>query len=425
MTTNFSIAASSSPLIRLLCGASALACATLATQPAHAILASYAEQVDQCVWSPVASMRVSLPGNAYAFCTAVHLRNGLFVTAAHCLDDAQAIRFRFGENANDPEMTVDLSAEQIAERCQMHPDGYPISSPLGGEGWHGPDIAYCKLPTHPGGLPESTPLTYGSCESDYFHNRLSKHTPLDAIGMGAHVENADSSSDFGIKRAVEVAPTGYSQRQGAQYLRVLQPDPCYGADIIRGGDSGSPLYLRMADGSYRVVGIAAAKNSEYNQAQCDGATRVVYYTPLARYLPWIESEAKRDLTRCHHWEQSSVAYEWDGYGTCVSQSYMTTPYETGDKRWDELACFDVDSNLTPHFSGECAGWDPCPLGTCLAAQSTSHSDEGGMSHAFGITTGGSQQASITDLRAPVLPTLMEEATLQAVRVRTRSLLIRR
>lgn len=394
---------------------------------AQAILSSYADQVDECVWSPVVSIRASLPGGVVAFCSGVHMRNGLIVTAAHCLDGAQSLRFRFGENGNAPEMAVDLDSEQMAERCHMYPGGHAISSPLGGEGWQGPDIGFCTLPTHPGGLPESTPLLYGSCEMDYFHKQLSGGTDLDAVGMGSSIVSPSMETHFGVKRAVQTHATGYIDTQGAKYLRALQPDPCAQSAIVRGGDSGSPLFEQMEDQSFRVVGIAAAIDDEYNQPTCDGATRTVLYTPLALYVPWIEHTAARDLTRCHEWNQDHQAYEWDTTGFCAFQSYTTTPYETGDKSWDDLACFDVHDNITPYFSGECAGWDPCPLASCLAAPELGEGGSGGFEKpsfdlasprrpTHGISTGGS-----TKVTRRVVPTLLNDAKITPRRTSTTTL----
>jgi len=333
-----------------------------------AILQSHTSQVGTCQWPNVVHIQTSLPGGYMGFCTATMLRNGVFVTAAHCLQEADKVWVYFGENAQSEHAMVSLdSAAEIAERCEIHPDGHVVDGGmLGDDGYAGSDIAVCRLTTYPGGLPEGVPLTYGTCEEAYMMQQVSLRAPLHLVGTGASIVNASQSSHYGQKRHTTAEPAGWVNYTGKLHLKIWQPDPCAGDHIIRGGDSGGAVMMEFPDGSYRLIAMMVAVDEEFNSPRCNGGTaRYILATPIAPYLPWIEHESTglnsfSDLTRCHNWNQTTQSYEYStSAGICNSSSYYTNPEVTGSKSWDDFACMDIENNVSPYHSGECAGWNPC------------------------------------------------------------------
>ncbi len=340
------------------------------------ILSEYVNQVGSCQWPSTVHIRMALSGGATGFCTGTMLRNRVIVTAAHCLtDNPHRLRFYFGENANDidwdtdeydnPQFVEIEGADEIAAHCTIHPDGHEVDGGLSGDGYSGVDLAMCELPTKPGGLPEATPLTYGSCEHTYVNTKLNLKKTLHIVGTGRSIPSPNHTSHFGQKRHVTVEPAGWVNYTGKPHLKLWQPDPCADDDIVAGGDSGGSVMMEMEDGSFRLIAVLVAKDDEFNSPKCNGETaRFLLATPVANYLPWIEHNTHGlnngfDLTRCFSWEQSEQKYVWHNDGHCISQIYFTNPEVTGSKSWDDFACTDLENNITPYFTGELAGWDPC------------------------------------------------------------------
>ena len=355
--------------------AGAVACGGAAEELAateDAILESYAPQVGMCQWPSVVSISNVRTDGWVSYCTGSVLKHGLqkvVVTASHCLTKARRFTFRWGENGNQPVSTVTLEEDDIAALCTKHPQGHDTVGGLFGdtEGYTGVDLAYCRLPVNdfgPGGLPDIPALTLGTCQEAYFEHQIATGTSMRLIGTGGHVPVPEHETDFGVKRQVSVEFEGYVIYEGAPHLKLYQPDRCADERIVRGGDSGSPIFAQMADGSWRQVAVVVAASHEPSNDCANGEAKFLYATPLSRHLPWIEHSSGVDLTRCFDFDPQDFRHEWSWEpvtldGQCFSQALSTTPGQTGSKDWSNLACTEFSTNVSPHASGQCAGWQPC------------------------------------------------------------------
>jgi predicted deacylase len=84
------------------------------------------------------------------------------------------------------------------------------------------------------------------------------------------------------------------------------------------GDSGGPLYFRMPDGTWRLVGEDCCSDDIISGSS---APRLSTYTSVPFHVAWAEQETGLDLTPCHD------ARGWVGGEQCIG--FPTDPGRTG------------------------------------------------------------------------------------------------
>jgi hypothetical protein len=186
--------------------------------------------------------------------TLVHPEIALF--AAHC---GGAFSVGFGTTGDDRVV--------VADYCNTSPD-YPAS---------GTDYAYCKLSQPVDDVP-IVPILMG-CDRD----QLIVDAPVVLVGFG---NTANGGGGFGTKRWIDGTVAGFPA--DGKMIGIFYEDPDTG---ICNGDSGGSAYLRLADGSWRMFGIASTV-----PGSCGGSSQ---HTPAWAAVAWIEEDSGIDISPCH------------------------------------------------------------------------------------------------------------------------------
>jgi MYXO-CTERM domain-containing protein len=200
-----------------------------------------------CGWPTTVSVQGSCTG------TLVHPQ--VVIYAAHCGTGYNSMQF--GEVGNQPARSVPT------EFCRSFPGGGP---------GNGQDFAFCKLAEPQTDIP-IVPILVG-CEVDQY---LKPGQQVTIVGFGL----ADAQPDYGIKREVVTTINGFQGQEIS--IGGGGKDSC-------NGDSGGPVFVQIADGSWRVFGITSYGG------QC-GSGGV--YSMMHNGIQWFESESGLDLTPCH------------------------------------------------------------------------------------------------------------------------------
>ncbi|MEL6185173.1 MAG: trypsin-like serine protease [Myxococcota bacterium] len=212
--------------------------------------------------------------------TLVHSR--VVVTAAHC---GSPTRVEFGERAGTG----------FTRSVECHP--------VPGRGTAA-DVQFCIL-DRPVDLPV-TPILYG-CELD----QLVVGTEVVITGFGQTA--FDNRGSFGVQR------WSYAPIRSVQSDVTLIGTPSSSACP---GDSGGPVFLPMADGSWRVFGSVSGGTTGI-PCNGDGA-----YPRLENHVPWFERTFGIDVTPCH-----DVDGGWNPSAECTG---FFAGDHTGGESWSNL-----------------------------------------------------------------------------------------
>lgn len=186
------------------------------------------------------------------------------VTAKHCVMDETLTRMSppgrvgFGESRDHWAKTVAVST------CYVHPTN---------------DIALCILSEDVTDVPIVPVMA--PCETP----ELLPGRPIVEVGfgvIGAH------SRTYGTKKWIN----GTIESRSASLVDILVTTGSQDGEYF--GDSGGPLYFRMPDQTWRVVGEDCCSDDIG-----DAGPRISTYTSVPYHVAWMEEQSGLDLTPCH------------------------------------------------------------------------------------------------------------------------------
>jgi MYXO-CTERM domain-containing protein len=191
-------------------------------------------------------------------CSSVLIHPQVVMTAAHCIGGSGPSEIRFGEQGGMPARTV------ATTMCERNPDANGVSSI---------DYAYCLL-AEPVDLAIAPPLL--GCELEW----LQMGQPFVTVGWG------NGEGGGGIKRYAPTEFVGWNMD-----MIAASADP---AELC-GGDSGGPTFVKLPDGSWRLVGVSSGGPTGQNP----GCIDPVLIVPAANAIGWIEQQTGIDVSPCH------------------------------------------------------------------------------------------------------------------------------
>jgi hypothetical protein len=229
------------------------------------------EEAPNCAWPGVVRLEIE---DGRMRCTGSLVHPRIVATAAHCMFvDEPIVRVRFGEDEDN------LTELAEVERCVPNPEFVPADD---GQLFENTDFGFCELADPVENVP-IIPIAYG-CELDEVEQ--GEPVVLAAFGMTGH-----QNDDHGTKRFV----------QGN--MGPVEPDGelRYTA-VACSGDSGGPLFMPLADGTLRQVGIHS------HSAFCE---QFAMATTAWQLVPLVEEVTGIDIAPCN-----TTDGEWSPTGWC-------------------------------------------------------------------------------------------------------------
>lgn len=246
-------------------------------------------------------------------CTATLIHPKVVMLAAHCMGQGvpATTAFAVGENARMPARRL------MVERCVQHPEYTGMPSP---NNTNSADIALCTLREPVTDIPVVPVMS--ACE----YAALTAGSGVTLVGYGV---SRYGGSDFGRKRYVET-----------KIVRVRGDGVVVGEPGKGGcsGDSGGPAYIKMPDGTWRVIGPASIT---FGNPPCSGNVQGgTMYIAASKHIDWLEKESGFDVTACH----ANGVFD----GTAAGCSNFPTNPEVGGGTWDD-ACRGSTMMATPQM----------------------------------------------------------------------------
>ena len=233
--------------------------------------------------------------------TLVHPR--VVVTAKHCLvndsgNPTPPSSIGLGETRSAWARTVDVS------RCYTHPSD---------------DLGVCVLAEDVTGLPIVPVMA--PCEM----SELAAGKPIVEVGFGV---TSERTVIYGTKKWINGTINNFDPAQADIDVTTGSQDGEYY------GDSGGPLFFRMPDSTWRLIGADCCSDAIIPDGS---APRVSIYESVPYDLAWAEQVSGVDLTPCHDangWNPTAACTGFptnpgDGVGTwatlCQGESMVPQP----------------------------------------------------------------------------------------------------
>jgi len=263
-----------------------------------------------CEWPSV----VMIPGPGCSG-TLVHPR--VVMIAKHCLRRTPN-SVGFGENRTNFATTVPIS------KCYRHPQT---------------DFGFCVLAADVTGVPIIPVMA--PCEQ----TELKVGAPIVEVGFGR--EAGQNTRSIGTKKWIDgTLVSGGPTRTVVDVTTGTQDGEYY-------GDSGGPVFLKMPDGTWRLIGNDWT-SPPWNMS---GTPRISTYTSVPYHVAWAEMQSGIDNTPCHDanggWKPGadcvgSPINPGVGAGTwatmCAGQPLQLTPTCDGS---DGGAAVNIDASQPP------------------------------------------------------------------------------
>ncbi len=252
---------------------------TLSAPPPQALPVIGGELVEGTAWSSVVAVYVVHSDTETGeLCTGILVSPEIVLTAGHCLTSvvaADQLTLFFGPTV----YTQNSAFIGTATEFGLHADYCPSSEECP---WDRFDFGFIRLAEKVNGVEYIPPLIE---QSEWDEAVLAEDAVVRLVGFGATREVDDSSDlemdELGYKREVGLSiqtfsPSGYELLAGDN-----------GRDSCN-GDSGGPVFIQLADGSYRLLGITSR-----GVPPCGTGEGI--YGVVATALPWLRDATSVDL----------------------------------------------------------------------------------------------------------------------------------